>query len=106
MVLLVYALRMALRHPLTSIVYWHCDYCNVSFVPDAQKCPSCGTTVHNSPQRRKMSAIPWWGSVLVMLLGIGCWIVGACGHIVGLDEAGRAMVYMPMGALFGMALPR
>jgi hypothetical protein len=39
-------------------------------------------------------------------MGIACWCLGAHLDITGLDEAGRAMVYIPLGSLFGMSIPR
>ncbi len=53
---------------------------------------------------RTTSPIPWWGSVAVLLIGIASWSVGEIYGITGLDEAGRAMVYLPLGNLFGMTV--
>jgi hypothetical protein len=44
--------------------------------------------------------------VLVIVIGVVCWCVGAYLEITGLDEAGRALVYVPLGNLFGMSLTR
>jgi len=41
---------------------------------------------------------------MVIILGIICWVLGAAVPVPGLDEAGRALVYVPLGSLFGMAL--
>jgi len=68
----------AVRHPRTRVVL-----------------PNPGTTT---------SPIPWWGSVAVLVIGIASWSVGEIVGITGLDEAGRAMVYIPLGNLFGMTV--
>jgi len=49
-----------------------------------------------------MSPIPWWGSIAVLVLGIASWIISATCGVQGLDEAARAMVYIPLGNIFGM----
>ena len=49
-----------------------------------------------------MSPIPWWGSCLLIFLGLLFWLIGAYLKVAGLDEVGRALVYVPLGNLFGM----
>jgi len=103
---LVYALSEALKHPRQPVTYLYCPECNVRLKPDAGECPVCGHKAGNSPQLKQMSPIPWWGSVLVIVIGAACWCVGGHLDITGLDEAGRALVYIPLGSLFGMSVPR
>lgn len=55
---------------------------------------------------RKASPIPWYVSVLVMALGIGCFCLSALPTIAGLSEVGRALIYIPLGNLFGMSMLR
>ena len=50
--------------------------------------------------------MPWWGAVLIIVIGVVCWVISATFSIAGLDEAGRALVYVPLGSLFGMSLRR
>ena len=52
----------------------------------------------------RQTPIPWWGSFAVIILGILSWCFGAHFDISGLDEAGRVMVYLPLGNIFGMTL--
>jgi len=68
----------ALRHPRTPIVL---------------KNP--GTVV---------SPIPWWGSLVLIILGIASWVLGVRCAITGLDEAGHALVYLPLSNLFGLTI--
>lgn len=103
---LLYALSQALRHPRKPIVYLYCPECRVRLPGNAEECPRCGKEAKNSPEVRRESAMPWWGSVLVIVIGIACWVVSGCFTIKGLDEAGRALVYVPLGSLFGMSLRR
>ena len=103
---LVYALSQALRHPRKPITYLYCPECRVRLPGNARECPKCQKKTGNSPKVRRESPIPWWGSVLVMVVGVICWVVSAWLEIKGLDEAGRALVYIPLGSLFGMSLPR
>jgi hypothetical protein len=51
----------------------------------------------------KMSPIPWWGSCGIILFGLTFWLVGSYLKVEGLDEVGRALVYVPLGNLFGMS---
>ncbi len=103
---LIYAVLQAIRHPRTPITYLYCPECKVRLLPNEKECPVCGKKAGNSPEVRNESPIPWWGSVLVIIIGIACWCVGGYLDIAGLDEAGRALVYIPLGSLFGMSLPR
>jgi len=103
---MVYALSQAIRHPSTPISYLYCPECKLYLLDGEKVCPGCGKKLGNSPQLKEISPIPWWGAVLVIVVGISCWVIGGCLDIVGLDEAGRALVYIPLGSLFGISLPR
>jgi hypothetical protein len=101
-----YALSQALRHPATPVSYLYCPECRQYLLDGEKVCPGCGRKLGNSPQLKEISPIPWWGAVLVIVVGVACWVVGSCFDVVGLDEAGRALVYIPLGSLFGMSLPK
>lgn len=58
------------------------------------------------PQLRQESPVPWWGAILVIIIGVTCWVVAAANAIGGLDEAARALVYVPLGNMFGLSLRR
>ena len=103
---MAYALSQAIRHPSTPVSYLYCSECKRYLLDGEKVCPGCGKKVGNSPQIKEISPIPWWGAVLVIIVGISCWVTGGCLDIVGLDEAGRALVYIPLGSLFGMSMPR
>ena len=57
-----------------------------------------------TPGRKQIHPMPWYGAVIVILAGIGSWIASAHLGIPGLDEAARAMVYIPLGGLFGISI--
>jgi len=103
---MVYALSQAIRHPRTLVSYYYCPECNRYLLNGERVCPGCGKELNNSPRLQTMSPIPWWGAVLVIGVGISCWVIGGCLGIVGLDEAGRVLVYIPLGSLFGMSIPK
>jgi len=103
---LVYAVWQAIRHPRTAVTYLYCPECKVRLSANEKECPVCCKKADNSPEVRRESPIPWWGSVIVIVIGVTCWCAGAYLDITGLDEAGRALVYIPLGSLFGMSLPR
>ena len=103
---LIYALSQAVRHPKTPITYLYCPECKVRLPVNEKECPVCRKKAGNSPEVKNESPIPWWGSLLVIVIGVACWGAGAYFEITGLDEAGRALVYIPLGSLFGMSLPR
>lgn len=50
------------------------------------------------------SPVPWWGSITVLVVGIISWCLSDIHSITGLSEAARAMVYLPLGNLFGLTL--
>ena len=103
---MVYALSQAIRHPSTPVSYSYCPDRKQYLLDGEKVCPGCGKKLGNSPQLKEMSPIPWWGAVLVIVVGISCWVIGGCLNITGLDEAGRALVYIPLGSLFGMSIPK
>jgi len=71
-----HCMGQALRHPRTPIAL-----------------DNPGTTV---------SPIPWWGSLAFIIVGIASWVLGVQWSITGLDEAGHALVYLPLSNLFGL----
>jgi len=103
---LVYAVLRAVRHPRTPLSYYYCSNCKLRFSIKESECPKCHDKVGSSPENKSESPIPWWGSVIVIIMGIICWVLGAGLEVAGLDEAGRALVYIPLGNLFGMSLQR
>jgi len=103
---MLHALSQAVRHPMTPVSYAYCPECKRYLLDSETVCPGCGKQLGNSPQTKEMSPIPWWGAVLVIIVGVACWVLGSCLNVVGLDEAGRALVYIPLGSLFGMSLPK
>ena len=66
----------------------------------------CGDKVESSPDSKRESPVPWWGCVILILVGAAIWGWSAACHIGGVDELGRALVYLPLGNLFGMSLQR
>ena len=103
---LLYAVLQAVRHPRKPVTYLYCPECKLRLPASEKECPVCRRKAGSSPEVRSESPIPWWGSVLVIVIGIACWFGGAYFEVTGLDEAGRALVYIPLGSLFGMSLPR
>ncbi len=103
---MLYGVGQALRHPATPIQYYSCHDCGINLFPGKTECPVCSQKVGRNPGTKSQSPVPWWGSVVVIVIGIACWCVGEGLNIDGLDEAGRALVYIPLGSLFGMSLPR
>ena len=100
----IYAILRAIRHPRTPITYYYCPSCKLRFPASTAECPKCHDKIGNTPEQRQESAVPWWGAVLIIVIGIACWVTSATYSISGLDEAGRALVYVPLGNLFGMSL--
>lgn len=66
--------------------------------------PRTTITQTANPEPLKVSPIPWWGSGAFIIIGIMTWCLAAHCEISGLDEAARAMVYIPLGNIFGMSL--
>ncbi|HUV56681.1 MAG TPA: hypothetical protein VMV84_05545 [Dehalococcoidales bacterium] len=100
-----YCTKSAIRHPKSRIAYFRCR-CGCRFPASLTACPKCGDEVKHSPERREEATLPWYGSVLVIIIGIICWVLGAGLEISGLCETGRAMVYLPLGNLFGLSLQK
>ena len=103
---LIYAVFRAVRYPRAPISYHYCPTCRLRFNVKEKECPKCHDKVSSSPENRQESPIPWYGSVGVIILGIVCWVLACSIPVAGLDEAGRALVYIPLGSLFGMSIQR
>jgi len=103
---LIYAVIKAVRHPKTPISYYYCPSCKIRFPASASECPKCGDKVEHSPDPMQESPVPWWAAIICIAIGIGSWVASAMLNIPGLDEAARALVYIPLGSLFGMSLKR
>lgn len=101
---ILYCAKSAILHPQTRIAYYHCSKCRSRFPGSLTACPKCGCRVDHSPERREDSPVPWYCSVLVIIIGVICWVLGAGLDITGLSEAGHALVFIPLGNLFGMSL--
>jgi len=99
-----YCTKNAIRHPKSRIAYFHCSKCGCRFPASLTACPKCGDEVGHSPELKEETALPWYGSVLVIIIGIICWVLGAGLEIAGLDEAGHALVFIPLGNLFGLSM--
>ena len=103
---LIYAVFRAVRYPRTPITYYYCQKCRLRFNAKESECPKCHDKIEHSPENRKESPVPWYGSVIIMMVGAAIWGWSAACHIAGIDELGRILVYIPMGSLFGMSLQR
>lgn len=103
---MLWAVWRAIRHPRTPIKYYICPGCRVRVPPEAGECPVCKDKLRTNPELVQESPLPWFASVLIIIIGIACWITSAVVGIPGLDHAGEAMVYLPLGNLFGMSRVR
>ena len=101
---ILYCTKSAILHPKSQIAYFYCSKCHIRFPASSAACPKCGDKIEHSPERKEHSPLPWYGSVIIIIIGIICWVLGAGLEIAGLDEAGRVLVYIPLGNLFGLAL--
>ena len=59
-----------------------------------------------SPGRKEVSPVPWYGCALLIIIGAAIWVGSATCNLASIAELGRVLVYIPMGSLFGMSLPR
>ena len=117
---MLYAVIKAVRHPRTPIAYLYCPDCRLRFNANEKECPKCHNQVSghphagdthsthqsHSPEDKREASIPWWGSVVCIVIGIGTWIASALLNIAPLGEAARVLVYIPLGSLFGLSLQR
>lgn len=103
---MLYCIGRAVRHPKTPIAYYYCSSCKLRFNSREGKCPKCGDRVEASPDSRRESPVPWYASVIVILVGVGSWIASACLSIPELGEVARALIYIPLGSMFGMSIKK
>ena len=102
---MAFAVLKALRHPRTPIAYYVCG-CGCRFPNSSKACPKCGEKVEHSPDPKQESPIPWWGSAAIIAIGVGVCVTGACLSLPTLDRVGDALVFIPLGNIFGMSLKR
>lgn len=100
---LLYAIVKSIRHPRQPIVYTYCPDCKIRIAGNSDKCPNCGKKTGNSPGVKNESPVPWWGSAIIITLGIAVCIVGAWQQLSALDRIGDALVMFPLGNLYGMS---
>ena len=55
-----------------------------------------------NPAKVAQSPVPWRVSLSVLALGVISLTIGAILTIAALNEVGRAMIYLPLGSMFGM----
>jgi len=101
---MIWAAGRALRHPKTPVTYFYCPACRIRFHARENECPRCHDEVKNTPERRQQSPVPWYCSVTVIALGVISLVLDAAVPIPGLGEVGRALVYVPLGNMFGLTL--
>ncbi len=101
---MVYACLRAVRHPRAPISYYYCSSCKIRFPNSANECPECKKEIGNSPEHKQESPLPWWASIICILIGIGTWMASALLNIAPMGEAARILVYAPLGHLFGMSI--
>lgn len=73
----------------------HCSYQSIMHPRTTVTQVANPIPIHTSP-------IPWWGSIAILMIGIAAWVGGDVLEVPGLCEAARAMVYIPLGSMFGM----
>jgi hypothetical protein len=100
---LIHMVIESIKHPRTQIEYTYCTECKIRIAGNTGKCPVCEKKVGNSPDIKHESPIPWWGAVAVILLGVGVCITGATCNLTALDRVGDALVFIPLGRLFGVS---
>lgn len=103
---MLWAVWRAVRHPRTPLTYVYCPDCRVRLHSSVKECPKCHRKAGGSPELVQASPIPWYGSVMVIILGIICLVLGAGYEVDSLGELGRVLIIFPLGNLFGMSLPR
>ena len=101
---LIFAIIQSVRHPRTQIYYYYCPDCRLRFSTKETRCPQCHKKVGYSPELRQQSPMPWYGSVLLIIIGVACWITGAVVEVPSLIEVGHTLVYIPLGNIFGLTL--
>ena len=103
---LLHAIRSSLRHPRKPIEFYQCNKCGTRFLTNRPECPKCGEEVHNPAEKKTLSPVPWYASMLLILLGVVTWATVGIHHQTELIEAARILIYAPMGTLFGLSWKR
>jgi len=101
---MAYALWQSVRHPRTPIKYAYCQRCKLRLNANEKQCPVCKEKIETNPEVREISPVPWYVSLIIIVLGIISTCLGYVVPIPGLDEAGKALIYIPLGSLFGMSI--
>ena len=86
------------------IAWYVCEVCQTMFPANDGECPKCHVKVDHSPRKKEIAAVPIWASLLVIVLGIISWATVGLHGQVALTEVSRALIYLPLGNLFGVSL--
>jgi hypothetical protein len=110
---LIHMVFASIRHPRQPIVYSYCPECQSRLPGENSECPKCGKKATNnpgpdsnsdkSPVVKQESPIPWYGSVGVIALGVAVCVIGSCYDLSALDRVGDALVFIPLGRMYGMS---
>jgi len=100
-----FAIKMAVRHPKRPIQFKLCTKCGCRYHPAKNSCPRCEYR-DNPGQIVAVSQLPWQGSLLLIFLGILCLATMPLHNQMALAEAGKALIYAPLGGLFGLSMRR
>ena len=55
-----------------------------------------------NPTKVEQAIVPWRVSLVVLVVGTGALVTGEVMKLDTISEVGRAMVYLPLGSMFGM----
>ena len=101
---MIYCIAKSISHPRQPIAYFYCPSCKIRFNAKELACPKCGDKVGSSPDPRHESLVPWWGSLIAIVVGIICWATVGIHNQAGLAEVGRFLIYAPAGNLWGLSI--
>lgn len=106
----------SIRHPRQPIIYTFCPECGTRVPGNNNECPKCGnknrnnpgpdSNNDNSPVVKQESPVPWYGSVGVIVIGVAVCVIAACYDLSALDRVGDALVFIPLGRMYGMSRPK
>lgn len=101
---MLYIVQQSLKIRKGKIAYYLCEACGTVYPANANACPKCHAISSHSPRKKEIPAVPIWCSLLLIVIGIASWVTVGLHGQVALTEVSRALIYLPLGNLFGVSL--
>jgi hypothetical protein len=99
-----HVLGQSLLHPRRKVGILYCTDCDIRY--QHGNCPICGKEIGHSPKHQDINPVPWYGSLIVMVLGLITVVIGCLLKDSAVSQLGGYLATLAAGTLFGLGVKR